>query len=236
MSDYGHIRGVLFDKDGTLMDYERSWGVVNREAARVVSRGDAGLERRLLEAGGVDLSCDVTRMDSAFASGSTLDVARAFMAAGLEADESALVDELNGLFSGVLETAVAVTDLREFFGELRGLGLCLGVASNDSAAGVASFLEKFGVSGLVDFAIGYDSGYGQKPGVGMLRGFCGAVGLDAGEVAMVGDTFHDMEMGRVGGVGLRVGVLTGTGTADELGEISDICLSDVSELTKILRN
>ncbi|MGR4001063.1 MAG: HAD family hydrolase [Alphaproteobacteria bacterium] len=234
LSSYGHIRAFLFDKDGTLIDYERSWGPVNRRAVRVLSGGDMDLEGRLLEAGGVDRLSGLTRSDSVFASGSTVDVARAFMAVGLERDELELVDELDVIFSEVLRTAVAVTDLAVFFGMLRSLGLRTGVASNDSEEGIRRFLDYFGIVGLVDFVSGYDSGYGSKPGSGMFRGFCGSVGVGGGEAAMVGDTLHDMACGEGGGAGLLVGVLTGTGTREVLAPVSDICLDSVADILPLL--
>ena len=46
------ITGILFDKDGTLLDYVKSWVPVNYELARIAARGDDDLARVLLRAGG----------------------------------------------------------------------------------------------------------------------------------------------------------------------------------------
>ena len=35
------IAAILFDKDGTLIGYDASWGPVNRELAAIAARGDA---------------------------------------------------------------------------------------------------------------------------------------------------------------------------------------------------
>ena len=32
------IRAVLFDKDGTLLDYHRTWGPINLAAAEIAAR------------------------------------------------------------------------------------------------------------------------------------------------------------------------------------------------------
>lgn len=39
MSAASPIKGILFDKDGTLLDYDESWLPVNRELARIAAQG-----------------------------------------------------------------------------------------------------------------------------------------------------------------------------------------------------
>ncbi len=38
---FGHIRGLLFDKDGTLFDYYQTWIPVLESSALLAARGDA---------------------------------------------------------------------------------------------------------------------------------------------------------------------------------------------------
>ncbi len=49
----GTIAGILFDKDGTLLDYDESWLPVNRELASIAAQGDAALANHLLLACGM---------------------------------------------------------------------------------------------------------------------------------------------------------------------------------------
>jgi phosphoglycolate phosphatase len=51
---------------------------------------------------------------------------------------------------------------------------------------------------------------------------------------MVGDNLHDLEMARAAGAGLRIGVLTGTGTREELAPHADLCLASIAELPDAL--
>jgi phosphoglycolate phosphatase len=51
---------------------------------------------------------------------------------------------------------------------------------------------------------------------------------------MVGDNNHDMHMGASAGVGLKVAVLTGTGSRETLSASADICLADITALTDLL--
>ncbi len=81
-----------------------------------------------------------------------------------------------------------------------------------------------------DFICGFDSGYGSKPAAGMIHGFCEKMNLAPHEVAMVGDSTHDLEAGRAAGVGLNVGVLTGPARSEDIGHLADVMLQDISHL------
>jgi phosphoglycolate phosphatase len=48
------ITAVLFDKDGTLLDYHATWAPVNVQSAAFAAGGDAELQQRLLTLGGLD--------------------------------------------------------------------------------------------------------------------------------------------------------------------------------------
>src|SRR5690606_4242416 len=48
MTKAATISGILFDKDGTLLDYAKSWVPVNYELARIAAAGDEALARKLL--------------------------------------------------------------------------------------------------------------------------------------------------------------------------------------------
>ena len=91
-------------------------------------------------------------------------------------------------------SAAPVCDLAALFAGLAGRGLALGIASSDSEAAVSATAERFGIAAQLDFLCGYDSGHGAKPEPGMVEGFCRATGLAADEVAVIGDSAHDMHM------------------------------------------
>ena len=78
------------------------------------------------------------------------------------------------------------------------------------------------------------SGHGVKPGPGMVHGFLAATGLAAGEIMVVGDNHHDMEMGRSAGAGTVVGVLTGTSEHDDLQPHADHVIDDVTQIESLL--
>lgn len=234
MSSPPAIAGILFDKDGTLIRYDESWGPVNREAARIAAAGNAALEPILLDAGGMDPETGKTRADSLLAAGNSAEIAEGFVAAGSPLDAADLTRELDALFLRAAEFSVPVADLPTVFSDLKARGLKLGIASSDNEKAIRRMAESFGITSHVDFIAGYDSGFGTKPQPGMMLAFCKAVGLEPGQVAMVGDNNHDMHMGRAAGAGLNLAVLTGTGTRQTLSALADHCLDDITALADVI--
>jgi len=231
----GGIKGVLFDKDGTLLDYRATWMPLNRMAALAVADGDEALSGRLLAAGGYEAAYDRVGAEAPLAAGNTREIAAAWR----PLVPARPLDDLVALIDGVFQAegpdrAVPVPGLHGALTGLKARGLCLGVASSDSHQGIAGSLGRLGVVELFDYLAGYDSGHGVKPGPGMVMGFRAAGGLAPGEVAVVGDTPHDMEMGRRAGAALCVGVLTGTGTRDDLARAADFVLDGIADLAALL--
>jgi phosphoglycolate phosphatase len=228
------IRGILFDKDGTLLKYDESWGPVNRELAKIASAGDAALADHLLLACGMDPETGAITPDSLLAAGNTVEIAHGLVAAGSPLPADALTARLDALFTAATDFAVPVTELAPLFQRLKTLGYKLGIASSDNEDSIRNMARRFGIDSLVDFVAGYDSGFGGKPEPGMVLAFCAAVGLEAQEIAMVGDNNHDLHMGRNAGTGLRIGVLTGTGSRESLAAAAHYCLDDITQLEIVL--
>jgi phosphoglycolate phosphatase len=228
------IRGILFDKDGTLLDYAKSWLPVNRELAVYAADGDEALAAHLLRETGMDPETGHVVPDSLLAAGNTREISEGLAAAGARRSFEEMVAYMDGLFAEAASRAVPVTDLKTFFETLHGKGYKLGIASSDNERSIRHTAERFGFAHLVHYVAGYDSGYGTKPEPGMVLGFSEATGLPVSEIAVVGDNNHDLHMGARAGAGLKVGVLTGTGSRASLSEASDHCLNDITELESVL--
>jgi len=52
--DANKIKGIVFDKDGTLLDFHATWVPRARAAAKAVANGDPGLTSIMLQAAGYD--------------------------------------------------------------------------------------------------------------------------------------------------------------------------------------
>ena len=225
------IKGLLFDKDGTLLDFNATWPPIYDRVAMELAAGDAALARRLLEHGGRDPLSGRYRAGSLLAQGNTQEIAEVWgpLLPGWPSD--VLIERMDRLFAeeGV-EASAPVLDLAAFFARLKARGLKLGVATSDNERAAKAILERFQSLHLLDFLAGYDSGHGVKPTPGMVQGFCQAAGLAPAEVAMVGDNRHDMEMGRRAGCGACIGVLTGTSAAADLKPLATVVLDSIAAL------
>lgn len=234
MSKTETISGILFDKDGTLLDYAKSWVPVNYELARIAAAGDEALARKLLVAGGMDPDTGYVTPDSLLAAGNTVEIAEGMVAAGAPFTVEALATHFDSLFANSAQLAVAVTDLAQFFATMHARGYWLGVASSDNEASIRATAKRFGFEDYLHYVAGYDSGFGTKPQPGMVLGFCAATGLAPHQVAVVGDNNHDLHMGKNAGAGLKIGVLSGTGSRETLTLHSDMVLADITELEAVL--
>ncbi|SMF53885.1 phosphoglycolate phosphatase [Tistlia consotensis] len=231
------IRGVVFDKDGTLFDYGRTWPPVNRAAAMAAAGGSEAVANRLLALGGHDPETDAVAPGSLMAAGNTREIALAWLPELPHRRVEELVPLLDRVFlEQGIANAAPVTDLPALFDRLAARGLTLAVASNDSEAATAATVGRFGLEARLAFLAGYDSGHGHKPGPGMVQAFCRTTGLEPAAVCVVGDNLHDLEMGRDAGAGLLVGVLTGTGTRAVLDAVAHLVLDSIEQLEAALED
>ena len=68
----------------------------------------------------------------------------------------------------------------------------------------------------------------------MFTAFCETVKLNPRNVAVVGDNLQDLEMGKRGGAGQLIGVLSGNSSLMELKKQADHIIDDISYLEELL--
>ncbi len=225
-------KAILFDKDGTLFSFTHTWALFCDRMFERLAPGDDVLQEQLAQV------CGYERTDRTFVTGSLIVCASAHEVntawTQILPDHSLEdVERLNLELLADLPLA-PTCDLHEALGNLKRQGFVLGVATNDYYAGAREQLEKADILSLFDFVCGSDSGYGSKPGPGMIHGFCDATDIDAACVIFVGDSKHDMDCGANAAVGLCVGVLTGPADAAALGDGADVVLPSIETLPDYL--
>jgi phosphoglycolate phosphatase-like HAD superfamily hydrolase len=92
-------------------------------------------------------------------------------------------------------------------------------------------LAHSGIEGLVDALVCGDDDIPSKPAPDMLLAICERLRVKPAHTAVVGDTEADMLMAQRAGAGLCVAVLTGAGAPDQLAALADIVVSSIDAIT-----
>lgn len=219
--------GILFDKDGTLFDFEATWSGWAYDMLGVLAQGDPDLAGVLGQAVGYDYSARRFRPGSVIIAGTPVEIAAAFAAHLPARTASDILRQLDD--SASLAHQQPTVPLAPLLDGLRGQGLALGIATNDSEVPTRAHLQGAGILEQFEFIAGSDSGYGGKPAPGQLLAFASQLALDPARCVMVGDSAHDLSAGRAAGMAC-VAVLTGPSRADDLAPLADVVLPDIGHL------
>ena len=191
------IRAVVFDKDGTLIDVHRTWGPAMAGALRDLV-DDPTRRSEAAAAIGVDLDTHELSVDAPIIAASN-DQIVAILAPILDVDPERFLpifeERLFAHADGTVTPLSGVSDAR--CARLDGL---LDRARHQrrgdvsaSAAHRAWWLHRF------ESVIGYDSGFGAKPGSGMLLESAERAGVKPQELVLVGDTDTDLRTAAAAG-------------------------------------
>jgi phosphoglycolate phosphatase len=230
------IRGVLFDKDGTLIEMDGLWvPVIKGMVAEEFGAGPAEVAAMLAPVG-YDAASDTFLAGSVLAAGTTQQLVEVLWphldAAAVQIKSQVIGD---GLVEKSTALVTALMPLHDVFDELHALGMRLGIATNDSEGSALSHVAHLGIEHYFVDVIGFDSVDVPKPSGQMIARFAEKTDLKPSEIAMVGDNTHDLEEARNGGAGLAIGVLSGNGTHDDIAHLADHVLNSVAELPALLR-
>jgi phosphoglycolate phosphatase len=221
------VLGVVFDKDGTLFDFLATWGGWAARFLDELAAGDRAQAARLADAIGFRPERGDFAPGSPVIAGTPDDIAEGLLPLLPGMDRAALLARINRAAER-LEPAPAAP-LVPLLSALRAAGLRLGVATNDAEAPALAQLARAGIADFFDFVSGCDSGWGAKPGPGMLAAFAAATGLAPAAVVMVGDTPHDLLAARAAGM-RPVAVLTGLAHPADLEPLAEAVLPHVGHL------
>jgi phosphoglycolate phosphatase len=226
---------VVFDKDGTLIEFDAMWAGWAVDLATNLERAAA-----------------IPIRDPLFAMlGFDAASARALPGGGLAATPMARLREgtrvlltTEGLTTSAAEAALddawhapdpvglarPLCDLPGLFGRLRSGGRRIAVATSDDRDPTERTLAALGLTELIDAVVCADDGLPVKPAPDMVLRLCSQLGIEPARTAVVGDSVADLEMGRRAGAGLVVGVLTGVGDVAHLDPFADVVVASVADL------
>lgn len=237
-----NVKGIIFDKDGTLFDYYSAWAPIFREQISsildaVERPDDRELEAKILKMlgigeHGVHPGGIVFRANQASIVLSIWNFARKERISfrKLMASFKENYYGSRDMISRTLPNAAASKDLHALFSRLRNLGYKLGIVTSDNRESTELCLQVLGIKGDIDFISTFDDGYPKKPKTGSFTAFCSAFQLKASEVAVIGDAPVDMKYGKKAGAGYRVAVLTGSKHIKQLSRYAHVIYDNLDHL------
>ncbi|WP_439105050.1 HAD family hydrolase [Celeribacter marinus] len=221
------VRAVLFDKDGTLIDFQKTWGPWAAQAIRDSAAQTGVAASQIAETLRFDLTHDTFHRDSPVIAGTPDDLAellKRYLPELSPRDILALITPKPGTL-----TLAPVAGLVEMHAALGAAGIAQGVVTNDFEGETRGQIRDLGLDGVFGVVIGYDSGHGGKPAPEGCLAAARALGSDPRDTVMVGDSLHDLNAGRAAGM-RTVAVLTGVAVEADLSAYADVVLASIADL------
>lgn len=243
--EHKNIRGILFDKDGTLIDFNSIWIPLAFELTnRLLAESPLPEKRRrlqretLLKKIGVEADGSM-RPGSIYASGTEEDLAETLYFSARELG-CELPDYASFLASIRGEVRTYMDAHRRFIRPVPGAaqtlsalleqGLTLGISTSDNEENTILCLRETGLLSYFHYIGCPDVRLNPKPSGDILWDFGSKFALKPEEIAVVGDTAVDIAFARQNNAGLAIGVLNGAGENGELTEAADYILPTVAEI------
>ncbi|WP_186579904.1 HAD family hydrolase [Aquibacillus kalidii] len=235
------IKAILFDKDGTLINFHGVWVKAIKELIQdLVSEFPDTEEVSLQLAASIGLHGNQVVADGILASGTMRDISEAFdhCLRNFYAHQGDL-EELHHWISSkmVVLTNKYIADIRPTSEKLqpcldllRDKGIILGIATADDYQTTDICLEHLNMKRYFDFILTADTFPNKKPHPSVVRTFCEHYGIDPTEVAIVGDTSVDLTLAKNSGAGLAIGVLSGASNRNELENLADFILPTAADI------
>ena len=226
---------VIFDKDGTLIEFDAMWGGwALGLAADLKQATGAAIDSGLLEMLGVDPATGQILPGGGLAATSMARLRertrQLLVAAGLTRQAADRILEGAWHAPDPVVLARPLADLAGLFHHLRAPGRRIAVATSDDRDPTQRTLAALGLTGEIDALVCADDGVAAKPAPDMVLYVCDRLGVRPDRTAVVGDAPADLAMARNAGAGLVIGVLSGVGDAEHLGPAADLLLPSVADL------
>lgn len=225
------IRAILFDKDGTLLQFTEGWvdsivGFLENKILDDKKKRKLFKEIGIREDGGVEensILSSETAMDLAIIFSKYLDEDLDEIYRGLDDHLLRYLKENNKF---IRETC----DLRSLFEALRERGILIGIFTSDNYRQAKYSMDYLGLDSFIDFYAAADI-YKKKPNKESLEVFKKKYSLEDQEIIIVGDSRVDMVFGEDT---VKVGVLCGTGSREMLAKYTENIIDDPSQVLKFL--
>lgn len=241
------VQAILFDKDGTLLDFTYTWGswgehLLASFSNELAKKGLPVLRPELLSTWGMiyNENGKVSGYDrnSPISMGTISDLmsllAQEGYQAGLSwAEGKVLAEQCRRSADEQLEasrTARLLPDARAFLEQCRLCGIRLGIVTSDETDAALKHLEWLGIRPYFDVCVGADHVDRGKPYPDMVELACLQLGVMAERTAVIGDTNGDMQMARAAGTAAAIGIDEGGMTGRRGYPAADAVIAGYLEL------
>lgn len=240
------IKGILFDKDGTLVDFFSLWlqaaeAVVPAFLRKNQITASEEMVQLLLGAMGVRQGEVDPKGALAYKSYGEIaeDICEALKEKQIILSGKKVRIQLEELFNqNVTQSGVSFrlfTDMSTFMENLKARNIVIGLATADTELSAENCLTSIGVKEYFDY-IGADDGKrSPKPDKEMFLEFAERFSLKPEEIAVVGDTYNDMLFAKKNG-GIAIGVLSGVSEEKDFGGEADYIIASIHELPELLEH
>lgn len=237
---FTEIKGIIFDKDGTLSDSQKYLRELAIKRTRIIDAQIPGIGEPLLMAFGVEantidntgLMAVGSRMENEIVTAGyiaetgrgwfeSLQIARkAFLEADKVVSERA---SMSSLFPGSLKVLQ----------NLHKAGIKLGILSADTTEGVENFVKFNQLSPYIHLNMGVDDNI-TKPDPRLFLEACDRLGVEPQNTLMIGDSLGDMQMGKAAGAAGVIGISWYQSSMNNLPS-ADITISQLNQI-KVVSN
>jgi phosphoglycolate phosphatase-like HAD superfamily hydrolase len=226
---------LIFDKDGTLIEFHLMWGVwVDELAGRLEAEGGRPLRGGLYSLLGVDPETGLVHAHGLLAAtpmSRIRELVEAYVVeSGVPPQQAEAAVDAAWHAPDPVALAQPVTDLKALFARLRPRVALFAVATSDDRDPTERTLAALGIAGEMAALVCADDGIANKPAPDPVLHLCRLLGVPPERTAVVGDSPADLRMARAAGAARTIGVLTGVADRDDLAPLADAVLSSVAEL------
>lgn len=233
------IKGVIFDKDGTLMDFAAFWIPVAENAVKYILNivgADNSLIGDMLNSIGA-----YAGIQGILCSGTYEQIADKFYGVlsenRIETDKKGLNAITYSAFHKSIEYGEIIPtcdNITGVFSALKKSGRIIALVTTDDEYITKKCLKMLGIYNFFDVIYTDDGINPSKPNPYYISRLCEEKGLSADGLVMVGDTITDMKFAENGGI-MSIGVAKNEKDREVIMKSADYVIDDISKLNSILR-
>jgi phosphoglycolate phosphatase len=239
---YIPCRLVIFDKDGTLIDFAATWVPLIRKRITLLVKAlgrDGEMKTVLLRAWGIDPTSG--RIDPRGPCPVSPRAEEIIIGTLALYQQGYPWDEARQWVTQAFDEADATTDRKQLLRPIPGIGrllsqlkqsgFSLALATNDERRDTEAMISDLGWDSLFDRVLCSGEASQPKPHPEMVLSICRDLSVLPREAIFIGDTVNDMKMGKRAGLALTIGVVEGGVTPrEDLEKVADVVVDSIRDL------